>query len=77
MSIEVEAEGGLRTPYAGYLVFPRWAETGLGIVGHVETPILVRGRTADEVVAQIAAMTLQEVKNRLDEAVRSAEELQA
>jgi hypothetical protein len=64
----------LRTPFCGYLVFPRWAETGLGIVGHVETPILVRGRTEDEVVTHLTTMSLQSVRDRLHDAVRSAEE---
>ena len=41
VSLEVEKTGNLRTPYAGYLVFPRWAETGVGIVGHVETRTLI------------------------------------
>jgi len=41
VSIEVEKTANLRTPFAGYLVFPRWAQTGVGIVGHVETPTLV------------------------------------
>lgn len=74
VSIEVEAEASLRTPFCGYLVFPRWAETGLGIVGHVETPILVRGRNEDDVVAQLSAMSLQSVRDQLDDAVRLADE---
>ena len=41
VSLETEKTGNLRAPYQGYLVFPRWAETGVGIVGHVETPTLV------------------------------------
>ena len=77
VSPEAEKTGDLRAPWIGYLVFPRWAETGLGIVGHVETPILVRDRTEDDVVARLEALTLEEVKDRLDQAVRSAEELRS
>ena len=69
VSIETERSGDLRAPVAGYLVFPRWAETGLGIVGHVETPLLWRGASRDAVVAQAGAVTLHEVQRLLNEAV--------
>ena len=60
---------------AGYLVFPRWAETGLGIVGHVESPLLWTGPSRDAVVAEAGAVTLHEVQRLLNEAVaaRAAE----
>ena len=70
VSVETEKTGDLRVPFQGYLVFPRWAQTGVGIVGHAETPTLVRGPTAEEVERQIGALTLPEVKNLLDEAVQ-------
>lgn len=73
VSIEVEQTGDLRAPYSGYLVFPRWAETGLGIVGHVETPLLARGRTPEEVQEQLGLLTLGAVKERLDDAIRRRE----
>ena len=38
VSLETEKTGDLRAPVAGFLVFPRWAENGVGIIGHVETP---------------------------------------
>ena len=69
VSIEVESTGDLRAPYAGYLVFPQWAETGLGIIGHVETPILWRGGTRDGVVAEAGAISLRRVKDLLDDSV--------
>ncbi len=69
VSIEVEKTADLRTPYAGYLVYPRWAETGLGIVGHVQTPILCSepGREAAE--QSIRALPLDRLKSLLDEAI--------
>lgn len=75
VSIETERSGDLRAPVAGYLVFPRWAETGLGIVGHVESPLLWRGPSRDAVVAEAGAVTLHEVQRLLNEAVvaRAAE----
>ena len=69
VSIETERSGDLKAPVAGYLVFPRWAGTGLGIVGHVESPLLWRGPSRDAVVAQAGALALHEVQRLLDEAV--------
>ena len=69
VSIETERSGDLRAPVAGYLVFPRWAETGLGIVGHVESPLLWRGPSREAVVGQAGAVPLHEVQRLLDEAV--------
>ena len=69
VSIETERTGDLKAPVAGYLVFPKWAETGLGIVGHVESPLLWHGTTRDEVVAQAGAVALGDVQRLLNEAV--------
>ena len=69
VSIEVEQTGDLRKPVLGYLVFPRWAATGVGIVGHVETPVLCEGQTKGEVEAAVKAMSLLEVKRLLDAAI--------
>jgi hypothetical protein len=70
VSIEVERVASLTAPYAGYLVFPRWAETGVGIVGHVETPVLWEARSPEEITAAAGALSLAEVKRLLDEAIR-------
>ena len=69
VSIEIEQVADPRTPYAGYLVFPRWAETGLGIVGHVETDILCTGTGRDEVKEQLDALDLTHIKALLDQAI--------
>lgn len=69
VSIEVESVSSLLAPYVVYLVFPRWAETGLGIVGHVETPVLGEGKGRDEVRSQAEELPLGEVKRLLDEAI--------
>ena len=69
VSVEVEKTPDLRAPYAGYLVFPRWAQTGVGIVGHVETPTLVRGRTDAEVTDALGEKTLGEVQRLLEDAI--------
>jgi hypothetical protein len=69
VSIEVEKTGDLRSPHQGYLVFPRWAHTGVGIVGHLETPTLWRGTSPDEVLAQAGESTLHQVQAWLEEAI--------
>ena len=71
VSIEVEKTPDLAAPYLGYLVFPRWAGTGLGIVGHVETATLVRCRSSDEARARLLETPLHEVQALLDRAVVS------
>ena len=69
-SIEVESVENLAAPFVAYLVFPRWAGAGLGIVGHVETPVLWEGRSRDEVRDLVHALRLTEVKRLLDEAIQ-------
>jgi hypothetical protein len=71
VSIEVEKTADLRSPWIGFLVFPRWAETGVGIVGHVETPVLWQGKGRDTVLAEAGALTLLEVQERLEDAIRT------
>jgi hypothetical protein len=73
VSIEVEKTGDLLAPYQGYLVFPRWASTGLGVVGHVETPTLLSGRNQDEVQGRLGDLPLVQVKYLLDQAIRRSE----
>ena len=70
MSVEVESVENLVAPHVAYLVFPRWADTGLGIVGHVETPVLCEGRSRDEVQDRVHALPLTDVKRLLDEAIQ-------
>ena len=70
VSIEVEQTGNLVAPYQGYLVFPRWAQTGVGIVGHVESPTLVESRSRTEAEERLGALTLQDVQRILEDAVR-------
>ena len=71
VSLEVEQTPDLRAPYVGYLVFPRWAATGLGVIGHVQTPVLCheRGRAAAE--DRLRELSLDRVKSLLDEGIES------
>jgi len=73
VSVEVEKTSNLRAPYAGYLVFPRWALTGVGIVGHVETPTLCECASSEEATERLGALTLLEVQALLRDALRDRE----
>lgn len=74
VSIEVEQVADLLTPFVGYLVFPRWAQTGVGIVGHLETGVLWQGKGSAQVRASAEALTLLEAKRLLDEAIQLSDE---
>jgi len=69
VSVETEKSPDLRAPWEGYLVFLRWAATGLGVVGHAETPTLWRGRSEEEVRREAGRASLAQVKGWLDEAI--------
>jgi len=74
VSVEVEKTPDLRAPWVGFLVFPKWARNGLGVVGHVETPTLWSGRGEDEVRKEAGLASLEQVKRWLDEAIARRDE---
>lgn len=74
VSLETEKTGDLNAPWEGYLVFPRWAQNGVGVVGHVETPTVVRDRTEDAVLEALRGLDLHDVKELLEAAIRESEE---
>ncbi len=55
--------------YGGAVLFVRWSPQGDRADGHVETPYLVFGATAEEAGAHVRALTLLEVKRQLDVAI--------
>ena len=69
VSLEVERTPNLEAPFSGYLVFPRWAENGVGIIGHLETPLLFHGMSKEEIVLKLEALTLLEVSDHLRAAI--------
>ena len=69
VSLEVEQTPDLRAPYVGYLVFPRWAATGLGVIGHVQTPVLCRERGSAAAEDRLRELSLDRVKSLLDEGI--------
>ncbi len=77
VSIEIEQVGDAATAYAGYLVFPRWANNGAGIIGHVETKTLTEESTSPDASAKLGALTIREVRDLLEEAILRAASLGA
>lgn len=73
VSIEADRTPDLRAPWEGYLVFPRWAATGLGIVGHVETPVLWRGADREAVVAEAGDTPLLQIQVWLNRAIEASQ----
>jgi hypothetical protein len=71
---EAEKTPDLRAPWEGYLVFPRWARTGVGVVGHVETETLARGRSRDDVLRELGQLSLAQVRRHLDQVLARRQE---
>jgi hypothetical protein len=69
VSVETEKTANLNAPVAGFLVFPRWAQNGVGIVGHVESSVLFETTTTDAATERIGALTLHDVQALLEEAI--------
>ncbi len=60
--------------YGGAVLFVRWGGSGDMPVGHVETPIVARGKTPEEAQAGVLTLTLHELKSLLDDAVLASKE---
>lgn len=69
VGVETDATGDDTLPYAGYLVFIRWAQTGTAIMGHLATDDLVTAPTEEEARARLEALPLREVRALLDETI--------
>ena len=63
-----ENEDGERR-WAAFLVFLRWAETGAGIMDHLESGDVACGATEEEARHGALALSLYEVKAELDAAI--------
>ena len=69
VDIDTEETGDPERPWAGFLVFVRWADTGAGIMGHVVSEDVVWGATEDETRERALDLTLYELKSELDRAI--------
>lgn len=72
--IYVDDEPDTAGRYAAAILFVRWSPDGERPTGHVETPYLSFGATPAEASAEVQALTLHEVKDHLDRAIRTREE---
>jgi len=77
-TVDVDTEPAVFGDDAGdwvaFLVFLRWAETGAGIMGHVESEDVTRGATAEEARARAMELSLYDVRDALDQAIRRRNE---
>jgi hypothetical protein len=64
-------------PFAAYLLFVRWAAGDPVASGHLETDFIAYGTTEDEARALVGALSLNDVKSRLDSLInaKKAEQL--
>ncbi len=69
VGIFVEEEPDELGRFAASLLFVRWSRAGDRPVGHVESQVLVWGRTPDEAEDRIKAISLFDVKAALDDAI--------
>lgn len=69
VDIDAEPTGDPAKPYAAFLVFLRWAETGAGIMGHTESEDVRFAESPEAAIAAAMELTLYEVKAELDAAI--------
>ena len=68
-AVEIDETGDAEQPYAGYLVFVRWAQTGTAVMGHLETGDLVAAPTEAAARDALNGLSLAEVRALLDETI--------
>lgn len=69
VAVEAEETGGPGAPWVSYLVFPRWADTGTAVMGHVETGDLAEGESERDVRAALDSLPLARVRQILDDTI--------
>ncbi len=62
-------DGDLTRRFGGALIFVRWSNDGTQPVGHLETPYLCQADDRVDVRSHLHALSLQEVKEYLDQLV--------
>jgi hypothetical protein len=72
VAIYVDEEADARGRFGAALLFVRWSPSGDRPVGHVETDVLVWGKTPEEAAERLKALSLYDVKGALDEAISRA-----
>jgi hypothetical protein len=69
VDVDVEASEDPKLPFAAFFVFIRWAETGAGIMDHVESFDVAYGETEEKARMAAHDLSLYEVKAELDRAI--------
>ena len=72
VAIYVDEEPDGRGRFGAALLFVRWSPAGERPVGHLETEVLVWGKTPAEAADRLKALSLFDVKAALDEAIDRA-----
>lgn len=69
VDLDVEETGDPAQPFAAFLIFVRWAETGAGIMDHVESGTVATGPDTESARQAALDLSLYEVKAELDAAI--------
>ena len=76
VDIDTEDTGDPERPWVAFLMFIRWAATGAGIMGHLESGDVAWGNTEDAARKGAHELTLYEIKAELDAALARRRELE-
>jgi hypothetical protein len=71
VEIVTDSSGERARPFAAYLLFVRWRQGDPVASGHLETEFIAYGNTEDEARALVGALSLNEVKTRLDALIKA------
>jgi hypothetical protein len=69
VDVDVEKTDDPDKPYVAFFIFIRWAETGAGIMDHVESFDVAFGQTEEQARMAAHDLSLYEVKAELDQAI--------
>ena len=75
VDVDAEPTGDEERPWAAFLVFVRWADSGAGIMGHVTSEDVAWGGDEHEARAGALELTLYRLKEELDRAIERRREL--
>lgn len=76
VDVDTEETGDAERPWVAFLVFLRWAATGAGIMGHVESGDVASGATEEAARQAAMDLSLYEIRSELDAAIRRRRELE-
>jgi hypothetical protein len=76
VDIDVEETGDPERRWVAFLIFLRWAATGAGIMGHLESGDVARGDTEEAARQAARELTLYEIRSELDAAIERRRELE-